>query len=498
MAEFDPEKLKSSKPTFDPSRLSGEKVEKGFVPTYGEGSFDAGPSAPVQEQPIISRTTSTKTPGLFAGQEGQFDPTGKGLAGDPTMRRVMKESAIKGIFGAGSGVESLLRSAFLPSEIKEKYPKSMETLIPTPERAAKKYGFGDVPEAYKPASEFAGMVGEQAALLGAGEIPAIGKKGVQLGSDLLGKTAGMVGETLVGGTTKTVANLANRAEDLGFKLEPRQLRASDPKGSPGFGVSTSSENQKIANELASAKTGVKVKEINPEFVGERLKDIGDEYKKIFGQPLKVDRQLATDLEAMAAFERAVRPADVRTITAAADNVVGKFSQAQAQVQAPISAIRVEGEILQRLRNEMSYLARTATDGQTRKVAGDFVEKIDSNISRNHKDLVKPLEKANREYAATKALQELIEKGGIQGGNISLERLGNHLAQNVYGFGAGTARHPLTELGTLGRELKIRGRFEGVETPSGAISGLFSKTGQLLNLPGRMQIGRSIQRRLPVE
>jgi hypothetical protein len=194
MAEFDPEKLKSSKPTFDPSRLNGEKAEKRFTPTYGEGSFDAGPSAPVQEQPIISSTTSTKTPGLFAGQEGQFDPTGKGLSGDPTMRRVMGESAIKGIFGAGSGIESLLRSAFLPSEIKEKYPKSMETLIPTPERAAKKYGFGDVPEAYKPASEFAEMVGEQAAFLGAGEVPAavrgvsaVGKKGVQLGADLLGK-----------------------------------------------------------------------------------------------------------------------------------------------------------------------------------------------------------------------------------------------------------------------------------------------------------------------
>jgi hypothetical protein len=313
----------------------------------------------------------------------------------------------------------------------------------------------------------------------------------------LGKVLGAAGEALVGGTTKTVGNLANRAEKLGFKLEPRQLTAETPKGSPGF-MGAAKENQTLANELASAETGVKVKEINPKFVGERLKDIGDQYGKIFGQPLKVDRQLATDFQAMADFERTVRPADVRTITAAADNVVGKFAQAQAQVQSPITAIRVEGEVLQRLRNEMSYLARTATDGQTRSVAGEFVQKIDANIARNHNNLVQPLEKANREYAATKALQELIEKGGIQGGNISLEQLGNHLAQNVYGFGAGTARHPLTELGTLGRELKMRGRFEGVETPSNTVTAILSKAGQFLNLPARMQAGRAVQRALPIE
>jgi len=382
-------------------------------------------------------------------------------------------SAIPGMFG---DIESAGRAGARYFG----YDVEPETIAPTSRDVATFFG-ADEPETKK---------GQQ--YRSAGEL-----LGGFVGPSALGKVLGVAGEALVGGTTKTVGSLANRAEKLGFKLEPRQLSAETPKGSPGF-MGAAKENQTLANELASAETGVKVKEINPKFVGERLKDIGDEYEKIFKQPLKVDRQLATDLQAMADFERTVRPADVRTITAAADNVVGKFSQAQAQVQTPISAIRVEGEVLQRLRNEMSYLARTATDGQTRSVAGDFVQKIDANIARNHKDLVKPLEKANREYAATKALQELIEKGGIQGGNISLEQLGNHLAQNVYGFGAGTTRHPLTELGTLGRELKLRGRFEGVETPSGTITGILSKAGQFLNLPGRMQAGRAVQRALPVE
>lgn len=318
------------------------------------------------------------------------------------------------------------------------------------------------------------------------------------GPSILGKGLGIAGEALVGVTTKTVANLAKRAENLGFKLEPRQLRAAEPKGSPGFGAATAEENQKLANELVSKETGVSAKEISPKFIGDRLKYLGDEYKAIFDQPLKVDRQLAGDLQAMSDFERSVRPADVRSITAAADNVVNKFTQAQSQAGAPISAIKVDGEVLQRLRNEMSLIARTASDGTTRRTAGEFVEKIDQNISRNHKNLINKLEKTNREYAATKALEELVEKGGIQGGNISLEKLGNHLAQNVYGFGSGTTRHPLAELGNIGRELRIRGRFEGVETPSGAITGLLSKAGQFLNLPSRTQTGRVLQRALPIE
>lgn len=132
---------------------------------------------PVYEDVIVQRTpVQTKTPGLFAGEEAnKFDPTGKGLAGDPTMRRVMKESAVKEALGAGGNIESLLRSAFLPSEIKEKYPKSKEPILPTPERVGKMMSYGKVPEAYKPASEFAGMVGEQAVLFGVPEIVSAGK-----------------------------------------------------------------------------------------------------------------------------------------------------------------------------------------------------------------------------------------------------------------------------------------------------------------------------------
>lgn len=446
--EFDPDKFVNQAQSFDP-----DKYMKSFDADSYLKASEEPKRAPVrvfQALPAAERSEASKQAAIGA------------LSAVPGMPGDIETLGRAGLRYAGVDVEP-------------------ESFFPTSRRVAETFG------AEEPKTKSGERYRSAGEVLGGFAAPSI-----------LGKGVSAAGEALVGGTTKTVANLAKRAENLGFKLEPRQLRAAEPKGSPGFGAATAEENQRLANELVTAETGVKTKEISPKFIGDRLKDIGDEYTKIFGQPLKVDRQLAADLDNMAAFERSVRPADVRSITAAADNVVNRFIQAQQQVQTPISAIRVDGEVLQRLRNEMSYIARTASDGQTRRTAGEFVDKIDANIARNHSNLIKPLEKANREYAATKSLEELVEKGGIQGGNISLEKLGNHLAQNVYGFGSGTTRHPLSELGNIGRELRLRGRFEGVETPSGAITGLLSKAGQWLNLPSRTQAGRVLQRRLPVE
>ena len=143
-------------------RFVGEEPSsKGFTPTYDDRSFDAGPSAPMQDPPIIEPITTKKTFGTYGKDEDKFDPTGKGLVGDPTMRRVMKESAVKEGLGVGGSIESLFRSAFLPSEIKEKYPKSTEPILPTPERVGKAFQYGEVPKGYEPAAAFGGMLGEQ-------------------------------------------------------------------------------------------------------------------------------------------------------------------------------------------------------------------------------------------------------------------------------------------------------------------------------------------------
>lgn len=442
--EFDPDKYVKQDQAFDP-----DKYMK---------SFDADSYLKASEEPKRPVTRVFQALPAAERAEASKEATIGALSAIPGTPGDIETLGRAGLRYAGANVDP-------------------QSVLPTSRRVAETFGAEEpstkTGERYRSAGEFLGSFA---------------------GPGVIGKGLGVAGEALVGGTTKTVANLAKRAEELGFRLEPRQLKAASPKGSPGFGA-YAEENQKLANELASAETGVKTKEIDPKFIGSRLKDIGNEYSKIFGQPLKVDRQLASELDNMAAFERSVRPADVRSITAAADNVTSRFKSAPGTT---VKEIKVDGEVLQRLRNEMSYIARTASDGQTRRTAGEFIEKIDANIARNHSNLVKPLEKANREYAATKALEELVAKGGIQGGNISLEKLGDHLAQNVYGFGSGTARHPLTELGNLGRELKIRGRFEGVEAGKGVVGETLSKLGQVLNIPGRAQFGRTLQRRLPIE
>lgn len=300
---------------------------------------------------------------------------------------------------------------------------------------------------------------------------------------------------LVGPTTRTTSDLAKRAEQLGFKLEPRQLRADKPYGSPGF-AGAAKENQSLANKLVTKETGVEAKEITPKFVGERLKDLGENYNKIFSQPIKADRDLVGALREISEFEARIRPADARVATQVATNITQRFEKAVESLGPTVKAVSVEGKELQRLREELSNIARTSTQGPERYRAGQLIELIDKAITKTNPELGAKLADTNRKYAATAALRDLIESGGIQQGNISLEKLGGYLAQNVYGYGSGTSRHPLMELGSMGRDLNIRARWQGLEAPSETLSALLSKTGRLLSAPLRTQLGRRLQRQEP--
>ena len=314
----------------------------------------------------------------------------------------------------------------------------------------------------------------------------------------LGKKAGVkLAEGLVGRTTETAGKIAREAEKLGFKLEPRQVRAKEPLGSPGF-AGAAEKNQTLANRLASKATGVETNEISRDFVGKRLKELGKNYSEIFDRELKVDRALVDDLSAITDFEARVRPADVRSATQASNNLISAFTQAEREVGRPISAVKLDGREIQRLRNELSYIARTATVGDDRRIAGQFVEAIDNAIARNNKDLATKLADTNRQYAATKTLEEMIEKGTVFQGNISLDKLGDYVAANSYGFGSGTSMHPLSDLAVMGRELGIRGIFEGVQEPASEITQLLSKTGRFVAPLTRTQAARAAQRAISAE
>jgi hypothetical protein len=263
-------------------------------------------------------------------------------------------------------------------------------------------------------------------------------------------------------------------------------------GSPGA-FFLRGRNQRLANEEVTAATGQRSAEISTDFLNNRVKALGQEYDRIFNRPIRVDRPLVTELEAMRDFETAVRPAMAQSVSPAAQNIIARYQQASQGVGGNVTRFSVDGRELQALRSEMSNIARTSSDGATRYRAGEFVKRIDDSIARAHPDLAADLQRTNRQYAATKTLEDLMEARGIVGGNVSLERLGNRLAGQVYGFGSGTDNHPLSEIGRLGRELKMRGRFEGAESPTDLIGATTSRLGRALGVATRMPGARSLQR-----
>lgn len=149
---------------------------------------------------------------------------------------------------------------------------------------------------------------------------------------------------------------------------------------------------------------------------------------------------------------------------------------------------VNGRELQALRSNLSDLAYRL-DGQEKTRAYELLRAIDAAIETNNTGLAANFRQINRRYAANQALLELERKGGIFGGNISLEKLG----QITKDFGQS---HPLYELGEIGRQLKLRGIFEGVEYPTGELAQLLTRgkraaLGTILDSP----VARSLQRKI---
>lgn len=300
-----------------------------------------------------------------------------------------------------------------------------------------------------------------------------------------------LGRALVGETQAPKERIARAAEEAGFRLEPMQVRADAPRGSPGFSMANIRENQRLANELASSATGVRTSQITPKFLEERAREAGKAYDDIFlNRQFTLDAPIFAAVRDMADFERAVSPATVSGVKSAADNILDRFATATSPTQ-----LRIAGDELKALRDRMSYIARSSEQGPVRHRAGNFVNQIDELIKRNDPKLAEKLDQTNQRYAAIKTLESMIEGNAIQGGNISLERLGEYVARNSYGYGSGTATNPLYPLGFMGRELKMRGRFEGAETPSDLLGALTSRVGRALNVAGRTQLARGVQRNI---
>jgi len=402
-----------------PKQPSGGKKELDFgdlVPkAEPEGRFRGGYKRQVRE---AFERPAEKPPAPTMGELGEkYKDVGIGAV-----------SAIPGLPG---DIEALGRVPLRPFGV------SRETVLPTSEEVASTvFGPAETKE-QKINRALGGLVGPSA----------------------LGKALGFGVRGVVGRPTAATADLAKKAEDLGFRLEAGQLRAAEPTASPGFALNAP-KNQKLANELVTAETGTKAELITPKYVGKRLEDLGKVYDNIFNRTIKIDRGAENQLKAIIDFESRVNPAAVRSAASASQNIIERFNQARQQTGATVSAVGVDGRELQRLRSELSNIARTASDANDRRIAGNFVESIDKAIERSNPALAAKLLDTNKKYAVAKTLEEMIEKGYIRRGHISLEKLGEHLANNTYGFGSGTSRHPLYNLGYMGRELNMRALWEG--------------------------------------
>lgn len=165
-------------------------------------------------------------------------------------------------------------------------------------------------------------------------------------------------------------------------------------------------------------------------------------------------------------------------------------QEAAKTQAPTQAMTggVNGRELQALRSNLSDMVYRLS-GQDKYRASQLLRELDAAIERSNPQIAQLFKDTNRKYAANSTLLELERKNGILQGNISLERLGE-LTKYL------NKEHPLYELGEGGRQLNIRGMFEGAQLPPGDLTALLTRgkrfaLGELTDSP----FARMVQRRI---
>lgn len=264
-------------------------------------------------------------------------------------------------------------------------------------------------------------------------------------------------KVLTGVPSRTSEEAARTAESLGFKLSPAQVKQDMPVSSKGA-TGWSAKNQERANQLASRATGEEVSEISPNFVRNRLRTLGNEFDDLYrGQVFQVDDTAADAIRQIANIETTL-PANARVpaVQQTANNIIDRFGQGNYTIQ---------GEELQRIRNDLMAAARSTTNRQDARQIYELIDQVDGSIARNHPDIAAQLNVLRPQYRSTIVLEDLIGNGGIKQGNISLERLGNMLGSRRGGV---RRTGDLDELGELGRQLQLRARWES--TGSGGTPG----------------------------
>ena len=292
--------------------------------------------------------------------------------------------------------------------------------------------------------------------------------------------------TVVGSTTKEGERIAGIAERLGFKLSPSQVRADAPVSEKGA-VFNAKHNQTLANRLASNGTGKAVDEITGPFLTQRIKDLGKEFDDVYkGKEFAIDPNATTFLQNLSYYEQQLGFGGVPAIREATISILNN-----------IQTGKIAGDDLQRLRNALTQTARTSSDRGKAHEIYDLVDKLDDAVESKNPGLKKTLDVLRPKYRNTVILEDLYNSGGIQQGNISLERLGNQVSDK-----SALRRNPqdIDNLGMLGSQLGLRARWESAgEDMPGIVKGAVRTHGMLpevvrgLSVPLRSRPARVAQR-----
>ena len=151
---------------------------------------------------------------------------------------------------------------------------------------------------------------------------------------------------------------------------------------------------------------------------------------------------------------------------------------------------------------MTERARSSTSRSDAHEIYNLVDIIDASVAKNNPALAATLDVLRPKYRNSIILEDLYRQGGIQQGNISLEQLGTMLRGKrdaVRRTGA-----DIDDLGELGRELKLRARWQtegGTGTPSSDIlkKALGTTMGGIASMTGlRSATARKAQKALARE
>jgi len=303
---------------------------------------------------------------------------------------------------------------------------------------------------------------------------------------------------VLGRVEPQVAALASRAEQLGFRLEPAQLRATSPASSAGFGAAAEG-NQQVSNRLASRAMGEEAEKITPDYLNRRFEDLGRQYNDIFiGPPSATPRTFKLDAAALQALEEvATREASLAAggapaARSLASEITDRFQSLQRQMpNTRITQMNVTGDELQRLRTEMRRVYRTSTDNVDSGVAMEVIKAMDDSIARNHPATAARLAEVSPQYRAAITMEKLAPYRG----NVSAEDLGRLLERTDRNFARGTTQTPLYELGRLGLDLRIRSLDQPTSRIDAAGSVPLGRLERILGVGLRTQPATSVQRRV---